>query len=518
MKTVLALIPSLAFNALFVLLVLIIFVKADFSSGFIFLSAYYLRMLSFTFLQAFGGALLSLFLALFLLPTVQKLPHSLFGKSVRYLLSIPFFLPSIVGCVALIGLFGQGGFVASLCKTFNIPYTTFLYGIFGILLCHIFYYTPFILQAFEKPLSFLPGEAKRLSYTLGMGSFSQLRFLYYPLLKAEIPAIFSLVFMYCLRSFTTVLIFGGTPQNTTIEVGIFQALNFDLDWQTAAQLSLAQLSVAIFISYLSKSNPQPTKILPEFQAFNFKKFGAVDGLAFFIIFLLFFLTLFSIFVKGAPCFWLLCFEVKLWKSLLNSLVIGFLSFIFTLFFVAPLVYTAYKFTAFKRPNLSFFAGELPSKLSLLFSPLLIAFLFYALLGSFFETYSGFLLTISLVNAVAFAPSVYQILASSYRFQRKKYDQLCAQLNISGLWRLLYLDFRDFKKALGYAWALCMIFAIGDSRVIFLFNKGYFSSLTIYLYDKMRAYEFAQAASIALFMIVFSALILWVSEKIFGKYQ
>lgn len=513
LKNGLAFIPSLAFNALFVILVLTLFIKADFPRGFIFFSPYYVRILTFTFFQAFGGAVLSFLLAFFLLPAVQNLPPSFLGKGIRTILTIPFFLPSIIGCLALIGVFGQAGLVALCCEVFGLSYKTFLYGIYGILLCHVFYYTPFILQAFDKTLVFLPGEARRLGSLLGMGPFSQFRFLYYPLLKEEIPTLFSLVFLYCLRSFTTVLIFGGTLHNTTLEVGIFQALNFDADWQVAAQLSLAQLSLAGFVSLFPKRKAKAFPLQPEFHSFYVKRPTIRDGLAYFVIFCLFFLPLFSVIFKGLPQLGVVCLTPHLWESLLNSLLIGFLSFFFTLLFVAPLVYTAYQF-----PHLAFFAGELPAKLTLIFSPLLIAFLFYALFDPFMETYRGFLFILSSINGIVFAPHVYPLLLSSYRLQREKHEQLCAQLNISGLWRWRYIDAQGLKKAVGYTWALCMIFAMGDTRVIFLFNKGYFPSLTLFLYDKMRTYEFAQAAAIGVFMILVAAFILWTSEKIFGKYR
>ncbi|MCD4638563.1 thiamine/thiamine pyrophosphate ABC transporter permease ThiP, partial [Proteus mirabilis] len=61
-----------------------------------------------------------------------------------------------------------------------------------------------------------------------------------------------LIFMLCFASFATVLSLGGGPQATTIELAIYQALNFDYDPARAAMLALIQMVCCLALVLLSQ--------------------------------------------------------------------------------------------------------------------------------------------------------------------------------------------------------------------------------------------------------------------------
>lgn len=58
--------------------------------------------------------------------------------------------------------------------------------------------------------------------------------------------------MLCFASFATVLSLGGGPQATTIELAIYQALNFDYDPARAAMLALIQMVCCLALVLLSQ--------------------------------------------------------------------------------------------------------------------------------------------------------------------------------------------------------------------------------------------------------------------------
>ncbi len=94
-----------------------------------------------------------------------------------------------------------------------------------------------LLQSLEQ----IPGEQRQLAAQLGMRGWSFFRFVEWPWLRRQIPAVAALIFMLCFASFATVLSLGGGPQATTIELAIYQALSFDFDPARAAMLALIQM-------------------------------------------------------------------------------------------------------------------------------------------------------------------------------------------------------------------------------------------------------------------------------------
>jgi thiamine transport system permease protein len=51
------------------------------------------------------------------------------------------------------------------------------------------------------------------------------------------------IFMLCFTSFPVVLLLGGGPAATTMEVAIFQSVRFDFDLERAAVLALLQIGI-----------------------------------------------------------------------------------------------------------------------------------------------------------------------------------------------------------------------------------------------------------------------------------
>ena len=82
-----------------------------------------------------------------------------------------------------------------------------------------------------------------MSASLGFSPLSTFRFIEWPVLARVIPGAAGLIFMLCVTSFTLVLIFGGGPAATTIEVAIYQALRFDFNPERAVSLALLQITV-----------------------------------------------------------------------------------------------------------------------------------------------------------------------------------------------------------------------------------------------------------------------------------
>ena len=70
-----------------------------------------------------------------------------------------------------------------------------------------------------------------------------------PIIKQNSFAIFAIIFSLCFLSFAIVMALGGNPQNSTLEVAIYQYALFDLNFNKAIILSFIQIVICIiFVS------------------------------------------------------------------------------------------------------------------------------------------------------------------------------------------------------------------------------------------------------------------------------
>src|SRR5690606_8134912 len=106
---------------------------------------------------------------------------------------------------------------------------------------HVFFNAPLAARIVLASLSAVPGEHWRLAEQLGMRAGAVFRFIDWPVLRRELPAVAALVFLLCFTSFAVVLALGGGPGTATLEVAIFEAVRFDVDFNRAGILALLQV-------------------------------------------------------------------------------------------------------------------------------------------------------------------------------------------------------------------------------------------------------------------------------------
>jgi thiamine transport system permease protein len=490
-------------------------------SNSIFQNTYYLRVAFFSLYQAALGAFLSVLVALSLLGTLYKIRHSAGGKLLQKAIDLPFFLPSIVGCLSLVIVFGQNGMISWLFQSVGLTYTPFLYGLGGILLCYVFFYVPYVLRLFFEALASIPGGYETLSLACGMRYIDRLRWIYYPVIRKEIARSFFLVFMQCLKSFTIVLVFGGLPGNTTLEVALYQTLHFEMDWGTASQLAVLQILISgtlfgVFGATTvrkSEKTPPPSSSTthPISKKLRFMEWALLAGIT-----VLFLLPLLGTIVQGLAGMPRMITRVELWESIGVSLILGASSAFFACLSVSYLVHLAYSLERQKKPWLAFCLGDIGGNLSLFFSPLLVSSLFFMFFADYLTHFLSIILILSFLNAFCFFPYLYNVFYFHYKEHRKTYDALCLSLGVKGPSRLYYIDFPALKGALSYTLSLCFIFALGDSKIILFFGPQQFHTLTSLLYEKMKLYQFQEAACLGCVLLFLSFFISHALEKLLGK--
>src|SRR3989344_310072 len=180
-------------------------------------------------------------------------------KFINALSLLPFVMPSILVALSFLITRGNKGWINNfLMSIYNLsdPPIKVLYGIYGIVIGHAFYNFPifmrFVATAWERTSEGMDNAAK----TLGANRFQVFLKITLPQLLQSILISSIIVFIYCFMSFAIVLTLGGV-QFKTVEVGIFYALSRNLDFSTAASLSLLQfiflIAMALIYSKIYKS-------------------------------------------------------------------------------------------------------------------------------------------------------------------------------------------------------------------------------------------------------------------------
>jgi thiamine transport system permease protein len=175
------------------------------------------------------------------------------------LFAVPLGLPPLVAALGLIEIWGRNGIANRGLSVLGIETPFSIYGLSGILIAHVFFNMPLAVRLILPALERLPGEYWKTAANLGMNGLpcSACR------MARDAP--FSrgcgrhLVFMLCATSFTLVLVLGGGPAATTLEVAIYQALRFDFNPGRAVLLSFIQVGLTLMVMLVLRLFSVPTE-------------------------------------------------------------------------------------------------------------------------------------------------------------------------------------------------------------------------------------------------------------------
>ena len=212
---------------------------------------YYLKIIGFTVWQAILSTLLSVLMGL---PGAYLLARYDFrGKRlIQALTTVPFVLPSIIVVLGFVRFFGNNGvlnrFLAALFGLKEPPLKV-LYSLQAILLAHAFYNFPIVVRIVSSLWRRIHPSTEEAARSLGAHGF---RLFWRVTLPQILPGILSaaaLVFIFCLLSFAVVLVLGGGPRYSTLEVEVYRLAKVSLDLKTGSALSLVGAVISLVFLY-----------------------------------------------------------------------------------------------------------------------------------------------------------------------------------------------------------------------------------------------------------------------------
>jgi thiamine transport system permease protein len=472
------------------------------------------RIVQFTLLQAGLSTLLSIGFAVPVAFAVDQLGAFKGRKLVLALFALPLSLPAIIGVMALLNLFGRNGAFSVL------GWTPDIYGLGGILLAHVFFNMPLAIRMILNALDQIPEAHWKLAETLRFRVTDHFRLLFWPAVRRVLPGIAGLVFMLCVTSFSIVLVLGGGPSATTIEVAIYQALTYDFDLGLAAMLTLIQL-VLVTALMLVLSWFRAESALPLMQSVRHRRFGQL-ALAWRVpAAILVGLTagsiaapIASIFVSGLRADHLAIVSSHAFtEALFTSLLISCVSASLACACATALTYAAHAAGSAVGHETVF--GLAPN-MSLAFPPLVLGIGWFILASKLGNPYRAATLVVIAANVLMALPFCIRILEPAVAASAKRHDRLAQSLGLKGFHKMRLIELPVLKRPLFMAFLFAMVLSLGDLGVIALFGSDAVQTLPALLFAKMGSYRSTDASAVALYLLVLTMALTFVFQWLEGK--
>lgn len=470
---------------------------------------YLLRIARFTLWQALLSTLLSVVPAIFVARALSRHPSFPGRGLVLGLFGVPLGLPAVVAAMGVLALYGRAGIFAPVMSAVSGGEWPGIYGLSGILVAHVFFNLPLATRLLLEALDSVPPDHWRMSSQLGMGAGASFRFIEWPAIRAALPGAAALVFMLCVTSFTIVLMLGGGPRATTLEVAIYQSLRFDFDPARAVALTLVQVVLTVLVAAaMGRLGASPTGeaglAVSLRRHAHVGRFEALLNMLLVGVAFLFVASPMAATVAAGLEAELgrLAGEASVRRATATSLALAGLAAVLSAALSLALLSTRRSLEWARgagRKGLLERAADSGALFVLVVPPIVIGAGWFILLRHAGVVFAAAPAMVVAVNAVMAMPFAVRAIRPAYDAASARHDRLAAQLGISGWARLRLVDWPVLRRPLAIALAFAMALSLGDLGVIALFGSEHVKTLPYLLLERMGAYRTADAAGLALFL-------------------
>lgn len=484
---------------------------SDWSGAASALDGYLMRVVRFTLWQALLSTVLSVLPGIFVARALARLPAFPGRGAIVWLFGVPLALPAIVAALGVLALLGRAGIFADVLSTLTGDDWPGIYGLSGILVAHVFFNMPLAARMFLEAFSAIPADHRRLEAQLGMSSWSAWRLVEWPAVRVALPGVAMLVFMLCITSFTIVLLLGGGPAATTLEVAIYQALRFDFDPGRAVTLTFVQLVLTgVVVAVAARLGAQIAgeaflSVSGRTGLFTSGTEKLVNAVILAAGFLFVAGPMAAIVLAGLDADLMrLLGEASVRDAAVTSLVLALLAASLSVALSVSLV-MARRALELRRgrlrsPGILERMTDQGAALVLVIPPIVIGAGWFVLLRqSGAGVFAIAPVMVVAVNAIMAMPFAMRAIRPAYDSASARHERLCAQLGISGFARLRLVDWPPLRRPLATAFAFAMALSLGDLGVIALFGSENVQTLPYLLLQRMSAYRTQDAAGVALML-------------------
>jgi thiamine transport system permease protein len=465
---------------------------------------YYAKVIQFTYLQAAYSTLLCA-----LVGVPGAFLYSEAGGRYRRFLSalglFPFALPPILLALGVLSVWGRRGLVAPF---FGENYPG-VYGWAGILIAHVTYNFPIFIRLLGGAFAEHGCLEEKAALSLGLSRWHCFWEITFRKSWRSFLSACLLVFVLCSSSFLIVLLLGGGPKFTSIEVAIYQAIRQDFDLSTAVTLGIVQASVLFSALLLLGNHSDSGREGGAFRYLELRSWPRYCAFISYNVLLAFFVLLpFGyLFTRGVGAL------TRDWQSLLAPLVVSLkLALGCAILATSVGLCGAYGMRQGVRGWLGKVAGSYFT-LPLALSSILV-------LLAWRLSYPGWLF--SPLLCVVIAQSVFALalvirpLKEGFSRVSPEIEKVASSLG-AGKWaQFCWVLAPLLRGQIFLALALGASFSLGEAGSVLLFPDSATKNLTATLYDAMSRYRFEEAFGLGSVLLSLVVLLSFLTSSIEAK--
>lgn len=475
------------------------FVFDSFSSAFLF-----------TFYQAFLATVISILFGFIFAVVFYLSPIS--HRLISSLLNICFVIPVLFISYGVINIFSSNGVLSELASLIDINYNFNIFSFFGILLVTSYFNIAFNANFFYRKLLSIPENYLKLFKSNSISFFRAIKLPLRNYLLSGYSNVIILTFLFCIGNFTIIYLFAGSPSLTTIELAIFESLNFKADIYSALILGLIQLFIILILSipilfkntnfYLISSTKRSTY-------FPFKRNLFIYLMA--ALALLFLISPFFILINGLANFNLDIFSsLTFYQSFINSLSVSIVSVILALLLSLS---SLFLFRFMQERHLFLNKYLFISIACMAFIPSLslsaIIFLINIKLNFILSNF----ICVSIINCFFITPVVFIFLMTKFLQNYQNNFKLCSLYKIKPLVRFFKIDLFFIKEELMLISTAVFVLSLGDLTSVTIFNDQSFMTVPYYISQLYSSYRYNDSFFVLSLFVLFIFFIIYLPTKL-----
>ncbi len=463
-----------------------------------------LHIAGFTLFQAALSTLCSVIPGMAVARAIARRPNLPFRETLLRLLGLPLVLPVIVAILGLASVLGSAGPVAAVAGALGWVDWSFPYGLTGILIGHAFFNLPLTARLLAPTLEAVPVESWRGAAQLGMSSWQVFRHIEWPHLRRAMPGVSGLVFVLCFTSFAVVLVFGGGPWATTLEVAIYQSLRLEFNLDKAVMLAFTQIALCAAVLLLVQRFVVPVPLdrgagnslrRPDVHSGFWIDGAVVVAAALLVAAPLLAVALRALTGDGIG----ILASNTVWMALLRSCLVGGSAGLLALLMGWCIALAARDLRRSSRWRRLAEPMENLTGLNLIVSPVVLGAGLFVLLLPLGVVFDLALPLACAVNAMVTVPYVVRVLSPPMQRIAEHYDRSCHAMGIVGWNRARLVEWPLLRRDVGRALALATGVSLGDLAAIALFGSESSTTLPLLLYRLMASYRMEEAAVVAVLL-------------------
>jgi thiamine transport system permease protein len=500
---------------------------------------YYLKIILFTVEQALISTASSILLGL---PGAYLLSNYEFrGKSIiRAVTTVPFVLPSIIVVLGFVIFFGNNGLLnRSLMSLFNLeePPLKILYSMKAIILAHTFYNFPIAIRLISAVWSRINPNIEKVARSLGARGLKLFCRVTLPQILPGIFAGAALIFIFCFTSFAIILVLGGGPQFSTIEVEIYRLARVSIDLKGASTLAIWEAILTILFMYIYTKLQQRVSFAEKVQL-RFERPPLLSILKspygpLVIIYLIFSFAIIVApmlsaihysFLRRASHAARLSYTLKWYRMLItgvqdNAIAVSYLSVVknslffglITILFSLPIgTLIAYLTTRRKRIVGSLFESALMLPLGI--SSIILGLGYIRAYQNFPWAPAGKWYAIALAHTVIAYPFVIRSTSAVFRKINPQLINAAMSLGANRWHTFLRVEFPMIKSGIIAGATFAFAISIGEiNATLMLYNPNY-TTIPIAIYRLISAYNFFGACALGTVLIFICFLVFLIIDK------